>query len=214
MAQVKGALQSFVGAFEGTSTVFSLSRFGTTATTSHYFSLSPAQAQAAIATLPGSGVGETNWADGLTKAYGTFDPRPGKPNLIVFASDGLPTEPGTDPEALAQAITVANAIKQAGTRIVTMGIGLDADGIHKLQLISGPLVDQGGSNVDVITSSFGNLANDAAILASQLCGGTVSISAYLEDTTTPAGAGLQFLIGEQVQGTDGNGQTLPQDLAP
>ncbi len=75
--------------------------------------MNPTETVAALATLYGNGHGETNWQDGLAKGFGTFDPRPSKPNLIIFASDGNPTEPGTDAEALAAAVKEANKIKSA-----------------------------------------------------------------------------------------------------
>ncbi len=213
MSSLKDALVNFTNTFAWTPTVFSLTTFDTTATTLNSFSMTPAQAAQALANISGQGVGETNRVDGLTKGFATLDPRPAKQNLIIFASDGNPTVPGSEAEALASAITEANLIKTAGTRILSVGIGLDADGINKMQMISGPSVDVGGANVDVISSTFGWLGNDLAKLATELCGGTITVSTYLQSLQTPAGANLQYSVAWTTQLTDTAGQTTPVDVA-
>ncbi len=176
MATMKAALTSFANAFDGTPTVFSLTQFADTATILQNFSRTPAQMAGDIAAVGGDG--STNWEDGLEKAFSTFDPRPSKPNLIVFASDGNPTEPGSDSEALEAAILKANEIKTAGTRIIAVGIGGGLN-VSNLEDIS--------SADAVYTSDFATLAADLAALAADLCGGTITVNKFINNVNTPAG---------------------------
>ena len=181
LAQMKGAMKSFGDAFlPGTPTQFSVVDFDNTATVLRAFTGDASLINAAVDT-PTSG-GATNWEDALVKAWSTFDPR-ANPNLIIFASDGNPTVnngPGggstggtTDGNDLLNAIAEANSIKGAETRIIALGIGNDLD-VENLKAISGPNVDTGASS-DVITTNFSTLASDLAELASELCGGTITV---------------------------------------
>ncbi len=81
-------------------------------------------------------------------------------------------------------------------------------------MISGPNVDAGGLSADVITSSFSTLAADLAVLAQQLCGGTITVSTYLNDSSTPNGQGTSVIVAGNSQVTDSNGQTNAVDVAP
>lgn len=186
MTQLKDAFTTFASAFTGTPTVFSLAKFSTTATVMNSFSMTPAQAVTAISTLPSAGLGNTNWDDGLAKSYGTFDPRPAKPNLIVIATDGNPnrygnpaqgTGSGTDPVALAAAVTRANTIKGAGTRILAIGIGTDLN-VTNLKAITGTTVAPPAptdASADVVTADFSTLGTAMSDLAKGLCGGKILV---------------------------------------
>ena len=74
----------------------------------------------------------TNWQQGLLEDHGLF-PNRDNPDLVIFASDGNPNRIGdpassvNESEAVAAAVTVANAIKSGGTRILTIGIGSGLD---------------------------------------------------------------------------------------
>lgn len=192
MTQVKSALTGFASAFAGTPTQFSLTTFATNATVKQPFPLSAAQVSTAIATdVPAVGSGNTNWDAGLTKSFSTFDPRPAKPNLMVIATDGSPNRFG-DPatatfswsEGLNHAITTANTIKSAGTRILVIGIGADQTDPDypntdpKLQAISGPDMAPPGAisvSTDVVKTDFAQLGTALSELAQSLCGGKIIV---------------------------------------
>ncbi|MFH1111482.1 MAG: VWA domain-containing protein [Patescibacteria group bacterium] len=188
MIQLKGALTTFANAFTGTPTVFSLTTFSTTATVLNNFSRTPTQAVADIADLPSAGSNYTNWDDGLAKAYGTFDPRPAKQNLIVIATDGNPNRIGTsgttvnEVTAVATAVTRANAIKDAGTRIIGIGIGTDLD-VANIVAITGTNVAPPAAideTVDVATADFSTLGTVMSNLAKSLCGGKILVQKQLD----------------------------------
>lgn len=221
LSSMKSAMNAFVTAFAGTPTQFSVTSFGTTATVEQAFTANTANVTAAINGIT-EDAGSTNWEDGLVKAQGTFDPRPAKANLVVFASDGNPNrvDNGTSVSeviAVDQAVQVANTIKAGGTKVIALGIGNNLDTAN-LQAIS--------SVSDVITSDFATLAADLAELASELCGGTITITKLIDadgkaNTTndrTPA-QNWQFDINgtpsnPAPQMTDVNGSTTPQDVDP
>lgn len=127
--------------------------------------------------------GWTNWEAGLLASHNTYDPRPAKPDLMLFASDGNPNTTGVtgdsdggaagETAALAAAVARANAVKADGIRILALGIGDDLN-VANLKAISGPSVNAGVTS-DVITSSFESLAADLAALAGDLCGGKILV---------------------------------------
>jgi hypothetical protein len=67
---------------------------------------------------------------------------------------------------------VANEIKLDNIRILTLGIG-DNLSASNLSQISGPIVDQGMADSDVVTTDFDQLAQDLADLAYELCAGKI-----------------------------------------
>lgn len=192
MGQIKTAMTGFTNALSGTPTQFSVTRFGTTAHVVNPFTASIAATNAAINGISAGG-GGTNWEDGLVKAKSTFDPRADKPNLIIFASDGNPTYhndnsyngiggngSSTSQADIDNAVTQANVIKSAGTRILALGIGNELD-VNNLKAISGPNQDTGNVlTSDVITSSFSTLAADLANFAKQTCGGTITTTKLID----------------------------------
>jgi len=203
MTQMKNALSAFATAFSGTPTEFSLTRFSSSATVLNNFSLTPAQAATAIGGLPSSGSGYTNWEDGLAKAWSTFDPRP-NPNLIIFASDGEPTESDGPLSHLEDAITVANTIKTAGARIITLGIGIDASGQENMEKISSADAYYGAASFDALAATLAQLASD-------LCGGTITVTKLIDDTPT---SGWTFDVAGESLVTGQNGQTDPKEVNP
>ena len=97
----------------------------------------------------------------------------------MFSSDGNPNRRGghtalghsasiqtvTEANAMSWAIAEANAAKTAGTRILAVGIGNELD--------AGNLEDVSSADA-VITSDFGQLADDLAALSTELCAGTIT----------------------------------------
>lgn len=132
--------------------------------------------------------GFTNWEAALVAAHGTYDPRPAKPDLILFASDGNPNTTGTggsadggaagEDAAVNAAVSAANAIKADGIRLIALGIGDDLN-IANLMAITGSNINDGATS-DVITTSFADLADDLAGLADDLCGGKILVQKQLD----------------------------------
>ena len=184
MSQLKSALTTFANAFTGTPTVFSLSKFGTTGSVVSGFSMTPAETVTAISGITTSGGTQyTNWDDGLAKAYGTFDPRTAKPNLLVIATDGNPNRIGTGgttattEAAVATAVIRANAIKVAGTRILGIGIGTDVN-VPNIEAITGTNTappNPISASSDVVTADFSTLATVMSDIAKGLCGGKILV---------------------------------------
>jgi len=189
--QMKDAFETFVDTFlPETPTQFSVTDFDDTATMLQGFTSDTSLINTAINT-PTSG-GYTNWEQGLLEAQGTFDPRL-NPNLVIFASDGNPNRIGnptqqvSETEAVNAAMVVANALKNSGTRIIALGIGDDLS-VANLEKIS--------SADAVYTSDFSTLAADLTVLASELCGGTITARKIIDED------GNLQTAGDQTPGVD------------
>ncbi len=215
---MKNAFISFVNALSGIPTQFSVTRFGTSASVLQGFTSNTTDVIDAINSVS-TGGGGTDWEEGLSTAYGTFDPRQTKPNLIIFASDGNPTFPhcsgnSTCPADVEAAVVQANLIKNDWIRILAIGIGNDLN-VAKLMAISGPNVNTGDVlTSDVITTDFSGLAAQLATFASQTCGGTITVQKLIDDDGSldtvddrTVGPGWTFDIGGTSKITDDNGQT-------
>ncbi|MBU0530106.1 MAG: VWA domain-containing protein, partial [Nanoarchaeota archaeon] len=181
LGQMKDAYEDFVTAFlPATPTLIGVVDFDTTASVIQTFTDDVPTLITAVNT-PTSG-GYTNWQDALVKAHGMFDPRDNHPDLIVFASDGNPNRQGnpavtvTEQEAVQAAVVEANSIKSDGIRIIALGIGTDLDA-DNLRAIS--------SHDALITSDFGDLAQDLADLALELCGGTITVRKLVDGVGVP-----------------------------
>ena len=186
LSQMKTAMNGFVNAFlPATPTEIAVVQFGTQAQLVTGFSDNAATLTTAIngIALAGSPTQYTNWANALNTARDLF-PNRGKPQLIVFSSDGNPTarfgydafgpvdiDVNDEPTMLAAAIPEANAAKAAGSRIIALGIGNDLD-VSNLEDIS--------SADATITSDFNTLAADLSALADDLCGGTITVHKVID----------------------------------
>jgi uncharacterized repeat protein (TIGR01451 family) len=216
--QMKSAFTNFVDTFlPSTSTQFSLTKFNSTGAIAQTFTGNAAEIKNAINNVHTSS-GYTNWEDALIKAESTFDPRPSVPNLIVLASDGDPTASSAGPNDLNQpnahlapAIIQANLIKTGGTRIITLGIGSPSQ--SNLEAISSHDAYYGAANFNDLTNTLHQLATD-------LCGGTITVTKIMDEdgdlqTTndqTPT-ADWTFNIGGIEKTTGENGLTDPVTLA-
>jgi hypothetical protein len=218
-AQIKTAVNGFVDAFlPGTPTEIAVVRFDTDASVIQGFSGNAATVKGSINALPSSastsGTQYTNWAHGLNTARDLF-PNRGKPQLIVFASDGNPTarfgydafgpvQIDTNNEAamLDAAIGEANAAKLAGTRIITLGIGAGSGGTQALDV---PNLEAISSPDATITTNFSTLASALAELADDLCGGTITAHKIIDvdgniNTTGDQTNGAGWTMTTSVQG--------------
>ena len=189
---MKSALNSFVDSFlPSTPTQFSLITFSNSATVKQAFTSDPAVMKTMInSTTVG---GSTNWEDGLLKAKSSFDPRPSKGNLILFASDGSPNvynnADGTSvvysdaSNALPKAITVANTIKADGTKIIGLAIGSNAD-IANFKTLIGPNVSPNpvpmGITTDIISTDFSTMSTSLSSLYSSMCSSTIVVQNQID----------------------------------
>ncbi len=123
----------------------------------------------------------TNWQDALLVARGLFPHRDAAPDLIVFASDGRPNKVTGSKvfdraAGLAAAVIEADAAKAAGARIIAIGIG------DRLRV--NPLAAIASSIEDVHTTDFEGLAETLAGLATDLCGGTITVTKLIDEDGT------------------------------
>jgi len=207
-------LHSFVDVLSpATPTWFSVTYFNKLGYVQQGFTSSADTTNAAINAVSVKGGRGTNWEDGLLKAAGTFasDPRSTAANVIVFASDGAPTvhnAPGND---LSNAVDAANDIKGDGIRIITVGIGqhVNTNNMHSIS----------SEDAYYTAAEFSDLSATFAQIATDLCGGTITVHKVLDQdgnvsTTndqTPGGAGWNFSItggeGSEALVTDSTGTT-------
>ena len=227
LSTMKTSFNDFVNSLlPGTPTEFSVTYFdGTASYALQTFSFSASTVTSAITAVPSSS-GQTNWEDGLIKAHATFDPRPGTahPNLIIFASDGVPNlyneydsegnitgtlgsgGSSVDPDALDAAVAEANIIKNAGTRIITLGIGSG--------VVQANLEDISSSDAYYSAADFSDLPTVLDGIAGDLCGTTVTVTKIIDQDgsllTTgdqSAGVGWNFTVASSSQTTDSQGKT-------
>jgi hypothetical protein len=170
VSQMKTAMIDFVSSMlPSTHTMFSLSKFDTTASVVVPFTNNVSTLDNAINGL--SGGQATNWTLGLATGYGTLAAlNSNSPKLLIIATDGnpnLPQDPTGTPsqylgyDAIAAAINEANTIKDAGIHILAVGIGPNPT-VENLQNITGDTLNTGNINTDVITTDFTNY--DAALI--------------------------------------------------
>lgn len=212
MTQMKNAVKAFTNALNGTPTQFSVTHFATTATVDQPFTSNISTVNSKIDNIP-VGAGYTNWQDGFTKGWGTFDPRTDHPNLVIFASDGNPNRTGTsgtsvtESQAVSDAQVVANLIKTNGARILAIGIGADLNTAN-MEAISGTQVNTGDiTTSDVITTNFSGLATQLADFATRTCGGTITVHKDVTGEINPDLSGWQFTVNGHDYPTDSNGYT-------
>ncbi|MDQ2749519.1 MAG: SpaA isopeptide-forming pilin-related protein [Actinomycetota bacterium] len=140
--------------------------------------------------------GGTNWDQGFaqavtaTKAY----------DLVVVLTDGNPTldhtgsgnSSTTNFHNVDNGIYSANAIKNLGSRLVAIGIGVNG-GQDNLRAISGPTV-----NSDYYLGTTGNFDDVFKSLATGNCEGTITVQKNIQDfrgndiTNSPAANGWNF----------------------
>lgn len=112
--------------------------------------------------------GYTNWADALNKAQSLG------PDLIILCTDGAPFLPNNQSGAEADAFSAADRVRQAGTRIIAVGVGtriLPAN----LQRVSGPK-----RNDDYYLTNFDTLDDRLREIALRACGGSITIEKLVE----------------------------------
>lgn len=193
VTQAKNAAKAFLSPLQGTGARVALVSFGTSASVERAPTTNVSAVMAEVDTLPFGGYGGnppqyTNWEYGLWQAKSLFTQFPGgtKP-LVVVVTDGNPNRwisgnPGSvqgsgvasNPAAVQEAKTQADAIKAAGSQIFAVGVGTPPDlDTANLQQISGP-IQYGpgvefedadwmqGSNYSAVQSTLATIAADLA----------------------------------------------------
>lgn len=220
LAQMKTALKSFINAFVGTPTQMAVVSFDDVASIESGFTSNLSALTAPSGVIDDiDGSGYTNWEDALQDTRLLFPNRADKPDLIVFTSDGNPTASNTggsnntsQPNAhLSPAITQANLAKAAGIRIITLGIGNDLSASN-LQSIS-------SADAYYSAADFGALTATLQQLATDLCGGTITVNKYIDEVSpnTRGGSGWTFSVTgpnaySNSLSTDSNGQDTADQL--
>jgi von Willebrand factor type A domain. len=182
---MKNAFKNFTNTLSGTPSQFSVIDFDTNATLLNGFTSDINAINAAIGTPRSDGV--TNWEAALVAAKDAFaSSNSNRKNLIIFASDGNPTRCiGTlaannrrmardcnKNEALAAALTQAATIKSSGIRIIGIGLG------NSLKANNMIAVSSPESYYSV--SDYGQLAATLEEIATELCGGTISVNKVID----------------------------------
>jgi hypothetical protein len=210
-SQMQAALVAFVNALADTPTQFALVEFASYAVdrlpgwtannTTIINEINEAREQ------PGGQY--TNWEDALRVARGLFPNRDDNPDLIIFASDGNPSATGNSSDydedvaesvALAAAVTEANAAKSAGIRILTIGIG---GGTGEYEAYDRDNLIAISSEDALVETDFEDFADALAELATQLCGGTITVHKIIDCDGDIASQGDQ---------TDGGNWTFTADV--
>ena len=186
LAQIKTEVKSFINTLSNTSTEFSITVFGTTASvikefTSKIDELTNALDSISTTNSQVNGPGATNWQDALIKAESTF-PHRSNSDLIIFISDGTPTKyhdtsgnlagPGdhTDQPTIDAAVLVAERIKSKGITILALGIG-DNLVIENLNLISGIGISGLSFSTYTISTNFNTINTDLSVITATTCSG-------------------------------------------
>lgn len=201
LGQMRTAFSNFVGAFIGTPTQVAVVSFDDSAVVQSGFTSDLPAVQSIIAGVDGSGF--TNWEDALNDMQALLPNRADKPDLIIFTSDGDPTDSDGPLSDLQDAVVKADAIKAAGIRIVTLGIG-GAVNQSNLEAISSADAYYSAANFTALQTAIEELVTD-------LCGGTVTARKLIDQT--PA-QGWTFTINGNPYVTDANGYTQAVEVPP
>ncbi|MBX3285760.1 MAG: VWA domain-containing protein, partial [Actinobacteria bacterium] len=222
--QAREAAQLFADALDGTPSQLKTVVFDTRARgvaadgslTSNLSNIVFRDPSAYTAPTSGAGQGGTNWDDGLEVARRSNG---GPGDLVVFITDGDPTyRNSTSPDGhandgshsisgdgstigvaanLDNAVTEATAMRNAGTHLFGIGVGLaqngaseqrlnDVTGDEELTLNASGSVPPFGQGDYTITPNFAQLKTVVADFSRQLCGHTVNVTKFLQkaDGTT------------------------------
>ena len=143
-----------------------------------------------------SASGGTNWDQGLSQLVASGQPRY---NAVLFITDGDPTTWGpnnngsgtsTDDPTVNAAITSANSVKAAGTRVIAVGVSnTTGPSVQRLQYISGPT-----PNSDYFITNWDALQDTLVSIATEACRGTITVVKQIRnlDGTTSPGVGWTF----------------------
>jgi hypothetical protein len=220
LPQLKAAASGLTDALGGTNSQVALFTFGTHAPAQFPMNanrpLTPVSTTAGAAkvdswingiAIPGTGgdaggigsVEATNWDQGLyqvAQQQSTTDSK--LYDLAIIITDGNPTRFGdtggngadTRFAEVEEAVFSANAIKQAGTRVIAVGVGDAVNSQHNLAAISGPT-----ANSDYYAVDWSQAADTVKKLALQGCAatpGTASMTVVKQVVSSKAGGGVDY----------------------
>ncbi|MBD3942558.1 VWA domain-containing protein [Microbacterium sp. NEAU-LLC] len=188
--QLKNAANGFVDALQGTPSSLAVWTFasqapvgGASNSTLGLTSVSTAGGATTVKnkinglTKPSESLGATNWDQGLWQVAGDAA---NKVDVLLMLTDGTPTVYGPNAEGpgnfsrfreVENAVFSANAVKNLGTRVVPVGIGVDGAEAN-IQAISGPAV-----NSDYyLVANYSALATFLQNLAKGQCESTINVT--------------------------------------
>ena len=224
LAQFKEAARGFITALEGTASAVGIYNFATFAPANASAANAPlvfqevssavgataARSKITGLTRPTNATGGTNWDRGLAQVTESGQ----RYDAVLFLTDGDPTAYGVPPDQppgnddfgtgvdevdVQAAIDSANALKDALTRIIAVGIGTGASpgSVARLQAISGPT-----ENVDYFLGDFDVLAELLAEFARGICNATIAVNklgrSAATGTTSPRAGWTFTSAGEDV----------------
>jgi uncharacterized repeat protein (TIGR01451 family)/LPXTG-motif cell wall-anchored protein len=188
--QLKTAAKDFVDKLQGTPSQLALWTFATSAPASGgsnsslgLTSVSTAGGATAVKNKidglvrPGGDAGATNWDQGLWQVAGDAA---NKVDVLLMLTDGTPTVYGPNAEGpgsfsrfreVENAVFSANSVKNLGTRVVPVGIGVDGAEAN-IQAISGPTVNSDYYLVD----NYAALSTFLQNLAKGQCDSTINVT--------------------------------------
>ena len=171
-------------------------------------SLSPTDSISAVNTAIGnvshaSSPKFTNWDAALANAKTMVDGN----DLVIIITDGNPTKSDGSLSDIKDAMVQANLIKDANNRMLAIGIDSSGAGagylnIGNLEKITGvgktlSTFPSNINDINVYTGDISNIGTALDDLAGTLCGGTITITKYLNDTKTVlGGSGWSFKIND------------------
>ncbi len=141
--------------------------------------------------------GWTNWQHALEVAGEQFPNRVANPDLIIFASDGMPNRIGsagssaTESEAIAAAVGRAIELNDSGVRIIALGIGIPSDKVSNMKAISSDISGNEDDYIDV--ENFDDFTEKLADLAKKLCTAIVTGIVTNESGNPVSGATVQII---------------------
>ncbi|MET0420116.1 MAG: choice-of-anchor U domain-containing protein, partial [Acidimicrobiia bacterium] len=152
---------------------------------------------------PGGGDGGTNWDAGFRQLVGAA----GSYDIVVFLTDGNPTFYGSPQSGgtgsdttfreVEEGVFSSNAVKAANPELKVVGVAIGAGAsTNNIAAVSGPVEDDDY----FLAANFVDLQNKLEEIASNLCGGTVTVKKQVEGPSgfAPAG-GWQFSVPSSMQ---------------
>ncbi|WP_082561813.1 SpaA isopeptide-forming pilin-related protein [Microbacterium sp. Root61] len=199
LTQLKNAANGFVDALQGTPSTLAMWTFATNApangANNGSLGLTSVSTPAGATivknkisglTQPGGDQGGTNWDQGL---WQVANDAANKVDVLLMLTDGTPTFYGPSADGpgsysrfreVESAVFSANAVKQLGTRVVPVGIGV-GNAVANIKAISGPAVNSDYYLVD----NYAALAAFLQNLAKGQCDSTINVTKLVQ----PAGGG-------------------------
>jgi len=232
LAQMKTSASAFVDALEGTPSSVAGFTFATNAPASGNSNLAltsvattgganTARSWVNARSKPGGQAGGTNWDAAfrqLISSAGSYD-------ILVFLTDGNPTFYGSPQSGgsgsdttfreVEEGVFSANGVKSANPALKVVGVAIGSGAaVDNIAAVSGPVADDDY----FLAANFVDLQEKLEEIATNLCGGTVTVRKLVEG---PGGfveaPGWGYTVSDSAQGTGttgGSGVTPAFDINP